>query len=158
MRRSGRVLKGYEIYIAVVVVILLVAIVPFTASALQHRSVVHAEVRQIHVPGVVVTIDATTIRPYGVALINGKRLTIDCIVAGGGPFVSYSVIDPAGWDSFVVLAGRLPDGRRRWIGIGSEDGALIEMAVRTKAGPGPCGFDLNVNTGIGLALGSMIVV
>jgi hypothetical protein len=113
-------------------------------------------VRQLKAHAVLVTI-ATTPRKPQAAYVNGQRLTIECLRGEGGPFVSYSPIDPVGWDSWVILKGRLPNGQHRWIGISAEDGGgVLVMAVRTRAGSGPCGFDVVKSNDWLLSVGTMI--
>jgi hypothetical protein len=99
--------------------------------------------------GTVISIVQSTARTaLGRVSLNGQRLTVECIKAAHWQWagITYSLLTPvwAEYDALVIIRGRLPDGHKRWIGIGSFDGALIDMSVRSWASYGPCGFDVNI--------------
>lgn len=157
MRIRGTVRSiGTRIAVAAIAGLLVLAAVSSEASAQAAPLVIHGEVRQIHVPGVVVSIAATTVKPYGTVLINGQRLTIDCLKAGFYAGATYSLLMPVVYETYVLLNGRLPNGQRRWVAIGSFAGALTVMAVKSHATRGqlPCGTPWDAP----LAAGYLVVV
>jgi hypothetical protein len=118
---------------------------PISSSAGPTRwtagKLVHAEVRRAG--GGRITIAARTVQPFGLARLEGRPLTIECIDARRWSRVAftYSLLCPVCVDyvSSVALRGHLPNGQKRWIAMVSFGAGSITVDIRKTPASGRCG-------------------
>jgi hypothetical protein len=129
------------------------AVVPQSATAQLPPRIVQAQVRQ---GDTLIKISAVTARPFGTASINGRRFTIDCMVAYGSPVGITYLLIPAPGVEWVAMRGTLPNGKKRWIFIYAN---IVFPSVEVRKSPSPnpypglCGFrDVNPTRASGYLL------
>jgi hypothetical protein len=129
------------------------AVAPQSATAQLPPRIVQAHVRQ---GDTIIKISGVTARPFGTASINGRRFTIDCMVAYGSPVgITYLLIPTPGVE-WVAMRGKLPNGKKLWIFMYA---SVVFPSVEVRKSPAPnpypgaCGFrDVNPTRASGYLL------
>jgi hypothetical protein len=134
IRRYKRVLL-----LAILAVVTLQAL-PSSARWADGR-VVNAEIR--HAGGKLITIAASTTRPYGFASLKGRHLTIECIDARRRTdvLITYNPLCPVCvfYVPTVAMRGRLANGETRWVAMASLGAGYITVDIRKTPSSGACG-------------------